>query len=209
MASGGPSLRRNLSRDKAHDSVKRLARAGGGVNALRRDLRTTLYINIANIVNLFKSIDGNDDGIVTPEEFKKKLTEIGIELTDEAEFQALWDLIDIDRNGSLCVRELQGAIARCARTVLCPDKPPPPLSVINDLRDAYGDGRTATEEETLRCSMVKTPGPPQVGPANLRCGWWPWAARDCQERRPGHWASRYGLGCSSLPPLKVADVTVS
>ena len=156
MASGGPSPRRNLSRDKAHASVKRLALAGGGVNALRRDLRTTLYINIANIVNLFKSIDGNDDGIVTPEEFQTKLTEIGIELTDEAEFQALWDLIDIDRNGSLCVRELQGAIARCARTVLCPDKPPPPLSVLNDLRDAYGDGRTAAEEETLRCSMVKT-----------------------------------------------------
>ena len=123
---------------------------------------------MANIVNLFKSIDGNHDGIVTPEEFRKKLTEIGIELTDEAEFQALWDLIDSNKNGSLSVGELAGAIERCARTVLCPDKPPPPLSVLNDLRDAYGDGRTAAEEETLRCSMVKNPGLPQVGPANLR-----------------------------------------
>lgn len=152
--------------------MKRLSQAAHSTlppgNALRRDLRTTLYINIANIVNLFKSIDGNDDGVVTPDEFRKKLTEVGIELTDEAEFQVLWDLIDIDKNGSLSVSELQGAIARCARTVLCPDKPPPQLSVLNDLRDAYGDGRTAAEEETLRCSMVKSPGLPQVGPAKLR-----------------------------------------
>ena len=140
-------------------------------NALRRDLRTTLYINMANIVNLFKLMDGDHDGIVTPEEFRKKLTEIGIGLTDEAEFQVLWDLIDRDKNGSLSVGELAGAIERCARTVLCPDKPPPPLSVLNDLRDAYGDGRTAAEEETLRCSMVNNPGLPQVGPANLRVVW--------------------------------------
>ena len=175
MASGGPSLRRNLSRDKAHGSMMRLSQAAQGTpppgNALRRDLRTTLYINMANIVNLFKSIDGNHDGIVTPEEFRKKLTEIGIGLTDEAEFQVLWDLIDSDKNGSLSVGELAGAIERCARTVLCPDKPPPPLSVLNDLRDAYGDGRTAAEEETLRCSMVNNPGLPQVGPANLRVVW--------------------------------------
>ena len=69
-------------------------------NALRRDLWTTLYINMANIVNLFKSMDGDHDGIVTPEEFRKKLTEIGIGLTDEAEFQVLWDLIDSDKNGT-------------------------------------------------------------------------------------------------------------
>ena len=129
MASGGPSLRRSLSRDKAQGSMRRLSQAAYGTpppgDALRRDLRTTLYINMANIVNLFKSIDGNHDGIVTPEEFRKKLSEIGIEPTDDAEFQVLWNLIDSDKNGSLSVGELAGAIERCARTVLCPEKPPP------------------------------------------------------------------------------------
>jgi hypothetical protein len=149
----------------ANASMQRISQVS---HALRRDLRTTLYINITNIINLFRSWDTNEDGMVHPVEFRKALDEIGIELLDEAEFKVLWNLIDMDKNGSLSVRELQVAIARCARTVLCPDRAPPMLERCNELKKAYGDGLTVTEEETLRCSMVKKTWLPQLGPINHR-----------------------------------------
>ena len=150
-----------MSREKlgAHESMQRISQEAHSKSppssALRRDLRTTLYINLANIRKLFESWDTNEDDTVDPAELRKAFDEIGIELLDEAEFQVLWDLIDTDKNGSLSFRELQVAIANCAKTALCPDKPPPAPSRNAELKKCYGDGLTVAEEETLRCSMVK------------------------------------------------------
>ena len=165
MASGQASSRPPMARERlgAHESMKRISqesdRKSPASSALRRDLRTTLYINLTNIRKLFESWDTNEDGMVHPAELRKALDEIGIELLDEAEFQVLWDLIDLDKNGSLSFRELQASIANCAKTALCPDKPPPAPSRNAELKKFYGDGLTVAEEETLRCSMVK-PGCP-------------------------------------------------
>ena len=100
-----------MSRKKmdANASMKRIAQVSKGLsppgNALRRDLRTILYINITNIVNLFKSWDLNEDGMIHPDEFRKALDQIGIEILNEDEFQVLWSMIDMDKNGSLSVRQ--------------------------------------------------------------------------------------------------------
>ena len=111
-----------MSRKKmdANASMKRIAQVSKGLsppgNALRRDLRTILYINITNIVNLFKSWDLNEDGMIHPDEFRKALDQIGIEILNEDEFQVLWSMIDMDKNGSLSVREHgQSAPAGSAR----------------------------------------------------------------------------------------------
>ena len=74
------------------------------------------------------------------------------------------------------MRELQIAIARCAKTVLCPDTPPPSQSRTKTLKEAYGDGLTGGEKETLRlidllenCEAAWSNCPLGSAPARLLC----------------------------------------
>ena len=154
-----------LSREKstAQQTMKRIAQAADDMSppadAHRlRDLKTILYINITNIVNLFVQWDKDYNGMVSQMEFKNALDSLQIELQDDDEFEKLWLLIDTDKNGTLSLRELKDAIARCANTVLCPLAEPPLKETVEKLKGDYGDGLTDAEQEALRCSMVKRSG---------------------------------------------------
>ena len=117
---------------------------------LRRTLRTQLYANISRIIQVFEAWDKDNDGIVTPAEFRKALTALEFELRDDHEFQKLWDHIDTDKSGAIELRELRDAIEMAARPPRCPEGAPPSHPRVMALREIYGDTPSDAEREKNR-----------------------------------------------------------
>lgn len=63
------------------------------------------------LLKVFKFIDVDNNGVLTPQEFKEAMTRFGLYLSD-GEIEAFFGKYDADRSGTLDYFEFSGAIER-------------------------------------------------------------------------------------------------
>ena len=75
-------------------------------------LRTLLAANQGKVMDLFREMDDNGDGRLTPKELRGALKALGRSHVSEPELAELWKTFDTSSDGSITVRELSSALRR-------------------------------------------------------------------------------------------------
>mmetsp|Transcript_2709 Transcript_2709/g.7146 ORF Transcript_2709/g.7146 Transcript_2709/m.7146 type:complete len:141 (-) Transcript_2709:149-571(-) len=74
-------------------------------------LRDSLVLQANRVMNLFQGWDANGDGIISRDEFRTGVSELGV-VAPPAEIEELFGMFDIDNSGQISFRELHTMLRR-------------------------------------------------------------------------------------------------
>ena len=87
------------------------------VSRIQTSLRARLAASHGKILELFRSMDTNEDQMVSKEELSTSMSRLGID-APPAELDGLFNSFDLTRDGCIAYKELSRALRREAETEL-------------------------------------------------------------------------------------------
>mmetsp|Transcript_39771 Transcript_39771/g.109517 ORF Transcript_39771/g.109517 Transcript_39771/m.109517 type:complete len:420 (+) Transcript_39771:2-1261(+) len=92
-------------------AVYSAADSGSKREAVQSMLRDSLVLQANRVMNLFQGWDANGDGIISRDEFRTGVSELGV-VAPPAEIEELFGMFDIDNSGQISFRELHTMLRR-------------------------------------------------------------------------------------------------